>query len=132
MASRFFVDENDLALGKALAEAIGDIVYPGHPELPEVPRQTNDDVWLPVIGTRRLVVITRDKKIRYRPVEKHAWVSHAVRGFVLTGRGSQNTASSLSILLTHWAAIEAAISANPSGPWMRSVTTAGLREIPLT
>ena len=132
MAARFFVDENDLALGKALAESQGDVVYPGHPDLPEVPRQTNDDVWLPVIGTRRLVVITRDKKIRYRPVEQHAWVSHAVRGFVLTGRGSQNTASSLSILLTHWAAIEAAISANPNGPWMRSVSSAGLREIRLS
>lgn len=72
MVARFFVDENDLALGKALASIHGGIVYPGHPDLPEVPRQTADDVWLEVIGRRRLVVITRDKKIRYRPVEKQA------------------------------------------------------------
>jgi hypothetical protein len=75
MVARFFVDENDLALGKALAALHGDVVYPGHPELPEVPRQTEDDVWLEVVGRRRLVVITRDKKIRYRPVEKQAWVN---------------------------------------------------------
>ena len=85
MVARFFVDENDLALGKALAAFHGDVVYPGHPKLPEVPRQTEDDVWLEVIGRRQLVVITRDKKIRYRPVEKQAWVAHRVRGFVLTG-----------------------------------------------
>ena len=76
MVARFFVDENDLALGKALAALHGDVVYPGHPELPEVPRQTEDDVWLEVVGRRRLVVITRDKKIRYRPVERQA-VGHA-------------------------------------------------------
>jgi hypothetical protein len=80
MSARFFVDENDLALGKALAAAHGGVLYPGHPELPEVPRQTPDDVWLPIIGARGLVVITRDKRIRYRPVEKRAWLTHGVRG----------------------------------------------------
>jgi hypothetical protein len=35
VTDRFFVDENDLALGKALAEAHGDVVYPGHPNLPK-------------------------------------------------------------------------------------------------
>ena len=72
MTARFFVDENDLALGKALAAEHDDVVFPGHPDLPEVPRQTPDDDWLPIIGNRRLVVITRDQRIRYRPVEKRA------------------------------------------------------------
>ena len=31
---RLFVDENDLALGKALATRFGDVVYPGHEGLP--------------------------------------------------------------------------------------------------
>lgn len=38
VAARFFVDENDLALGKSLAEQHGDVVFPGHEDLPEVPR----------------------------------------------------------------------------------------------
>ncbi len=67
MTARFFVDENDLARGRALAHLHGDVVYPGHADLPDVPRKALDDDWLPVIGERRLVVITRDKKIRYRP-----------------------------------------------------------------
>ena len=75
MAARFFVDENDLPLGKALAAARGDVVYPGHEELPEVPRGTLDDDWLPIVGERRLVAITRDQHIRYRPAEKLAWVT---------------------------------------------------------
>ena len=59
MAARFFVDENDLALGRALADLHGDVVFPGHPDLPEVPRQSLDDEWLEVIGAQGLVVITR-------------------------------------------------------------------------
>jgi hypothetical protein len=43
MAIRFFVDENDLALGKALAETNPDLVYPGDPDLPEVPRGSDEN-----------------------------------------------------------------------------------------
>lgn len=131
MPARFFVDENDLALGKALARQREDVVFPGHPDLPEVPRQTPDDEWLAAVGSRQLVVITRDQRIRYRPVEKLAWVTHQVRGFVLTGRGSQSTEQSLNVLIYHWQAMEAVIEAEPTGPWMQAVTAGGLRPIDL-
>jgi hypothetical protein len=131
MAARFFVDENDLALGKALAALHEGVMYPGHPDLPEVPRQTLDDVWLPVIGTERLVVITRDNRIRYRPAEKLAWVEHRVRGFVLTGSKSQRTSDSLAILERHWKQLDMLAHTRPDGPWMYAVTTSGLRAIDL-
>lgn len=131
MVGRFFVDENDLALGKALAEEQAGIVYPGHPDLPEVLRGALDDDWLPLIGRRGLVVITRDQRIRYRTAEKRAWVEHRVRGFVLTGRRSQTTADSRAVLGRHWSAIEAIVDAEPDGPWMRAVTESGLRSISL-
>ena len=131
MSARYFVDENDLALGKALASVHDGVVYPGHAELPEVPRQTPDDVWLPIIGARGLVVITRDKRIRYRPVEKRAWLTYGVRGFVLTGTGSQSTADSQAILDRHWTTIEASVVGEPDGPWMRSVTEREVRPIDL-
>ena len=57
-----------------------------------------DDDWLAVVGAQRLVVITRDKRIRYRPVERRMWVDHRVRGFVLTGTTSQSTEDSLTVL----------------------------------
>ena len=129
MASRFFVDENDLALGKALAELHGNVVFPGHPDLPEVPRQSLDDEWLEVIGAEGLIVITRDQRIRYRPVEKRMWVQHRVRGFVLTGTASQSTAHSLSLLERSWAKIATIVDAKPAGPWMYAITQAGLRTI---
>ena len=129
MAATFFVDENDLALGKALAKLHGNVLFPGHPDLPEVPRQSLDDEWLEVVGTQNLVVITRDQRIRYRPVEKRMWVEHRVRGFVLTGTTSQSTAASLSLLEHHWANIATIIELNPVGPWMYAITEAGVRTI---
>jgi hypothetical protein len=130
--ARFFVDENDLALGRVLDAQHGNVVYPGHPDLPEVPRGALDDEWLPVVAAKGLVVITRDKKIRYRPAEKRAWIEHGVRGFVLTGKKSQTTADSQAILDRHWATIEAAVDGEPEGPWMRSVTEREVRTITLT
>lgn len=60
MAARFFVDENDLGLGRALGVRHEGVVYPGHADLPDVPRGTIDDDWLRFVGDLRLVVITRD------------------------------------------------------------------------
>lgn len=131
MTARFFVDETDLALGKRLAVVHPDVVYSGHEELPEVPRGTLDDDWLPVVGSKGLVVITRDRRIRYRPVERRMWVHHHVRGFVLTGRVSQSTADSMAILERHWARIKAMIAERPAGPWMIAVTAGRLREVTL-
>jgi PIN like domain len=67
--ARFFVDENDLALGRSLALARRDVVHPSHPRLPQVPLGLKDSEWLRIVGSLGLVVITRDKKIRSRPVE---------------------------------------------------------------
>ncbi|WP_334144917.1 hypothetical protein [Rhabdothermincola sp.] len=132
MPAGFFVDENDLALGRELDAMHGCVLYPGHPNLPEVPRGALDDDWLAVVGARRLVVITRDRRIRYRPVERAAWVAHGVRGFVLTGRKSQTTDESVAVLTRHWAQIAELVTAEPDGPWMRSVTEHGIRCIALT
>lgn len=83
MSPRFFSDETDLGLAKRLVKKLpGQVVYPGHSDLPEVPRGCKDDEWLNVIGSRRLVVITRDKRIRTRPVLNAKWVRFQVRGFV--------------------------------------------------
>ena len=66
---RFFVDETSLGLGKALAIARHDVVHPGHPDLPSVPRGTLDPDWMPIVSAMGLVVISRDKRIRTKPAE---------------------------------------------------------------
>lgn len=77
------------------------------------------------------MVITRDNRIRYRPVEKERWVASGVRGFVLTGKRSQSTRDSLTLLDRWWTTIERTADGRPVGPWMYSVTNDRVREITL-
>jgi hypothetical protein len=126
---RYFVDENSLSLGVVLARSRADVVYPGHPLLPDVPRRTKDEGWLPVIGRRDLVLITRDKKIRTRPIERRRLVAAGVRGFVLTGAGDMSTAGMVDLVLKRWPAIEQFESDHPAGPWLASVTAHGVRQL---
>jgi hypothetical protein len=128
---RFFADEDSLGLGKALNARRGGVVYPGHPDLPEIPRQTLDDRWLPVIGEKRLIVISRDRHIRTRPVERMLWQRHRVRGFILSGRISQSTQDSLAVLDAKWTEIESLIAARKWGPWMYAVTSRHVTELDL-
>ncbi len=131
MSVRFFADETDIGLARALDQHHGGVVYPGHPDLPEVPRGTGNDAWLEVVGRLNLVVVSRDGRIRYRPAEKRLWVIYRIRGFVLTGKGSQSTGESLAVLTKHWGTISHLVEAERLGPWMYSVTRSGLREIVL-
>ena len=86
---------------------------------------------MPLIGASGLIVITRDQRIRYRPVEKQLWVEHRVRGFVLTGRRSQSTVDSLEVIAEHWTAMGTRIEAQVDGPWMFAVSNDGLRALDL-
>ena len=129
LPARFFVDENDLALGRSLAAARRDVVHPGHPRLVDVPLGTKDEDWLPIIGGLGLIVITRDKKIRSRPVESARVLSAGVRGFVLTTSGDLNTWQTLTLLVRQWEAIETYVEANPAGPWLAAVTNQGIKAL---
>lgn len=130
--ARFFCDANDMALGAGLASLRRDVVYPGHEDLPAVVPDTKDHEWIPVVAARGLLVITRDKKIRRRPVELMAWKAGGLRGFVLTGAGQQSTWESVRVLARHWDAMEEIAAERPLGPWMYAVTMqARPREIDL-
>ena len=131
MLPGFFVDESDLGLGRQLSRQWPGVVYPGHPGIPSIPRGSLDEDWLRVVGQMRLIVITRDRKIRYRPVEKQAWIAYRVRGFVLTGTNSQSTDQSLTLLDRHRDRIENTAAQRPYGPWMYAITDKALREIAL-
>ena len=114
-----------MALGKALAEERGDVVYPGHPGTARgssrAPRRR-------VAAGRRGAAPGRDHagqgfvtgQPRSRPGS-----THRVRGFVLTGRRSQSTADSRAILDHHWTRINGLVEGYPSGPWMRASPRAG-------
>lgn len=56
----YFTDENTLGLGKLLRRSgRDDVRYPGHEDLPEVPRGTDDQDWLPIVGALGLIVLMR-------------------------------------------------------------------------
>lgn len=113
--ARFFVDENNLALAKALRARRDGIVHPGHlsPRGPEIEPRRRVALDL---GARSLVALTRDHRIRYQPVEKRGWTEYRVRGFVLTGRTSQSTRDSREILERHWNLIERIVDDSRVGP----------------
>jgi hypothetical protein len=119
---RFFVDENLLSLAHRLAEVRIDVAFPGHPLLPEVPLGALDHDWLMEIGRRGLVLITRDKKIRSRPVERAAIYEAGVKGFVLTRAGDMSTQAMVDLVLSKWAAMERFLVDHPEGPWLAAVT----------
>ncbi|OFZ89700.1 MAG: hypothetical protein A2V78_08355 [Betaproteobacteria bacterium RBG_16_64_18] len=49
------------------------------------PKGTPDEVWLTEAGRKAWVVLTRDKRIRYRYLERLALKTARVRAFVFTG-----------------------------------------------
>jgi hypothetical protein len=49
-----------------------------------VPFGASDEVWLSHCGKNHLVALTRDQRIRYRPLEKRALVEHGVACFTFT------------------------------------------------
>jgi hypothetical protein len=50
-----------------------------------LPKGTNDETWLSFVGKNGWVVLTRDKRIRYRRLERLALQAANVPAFVFTG-----------------------------------------------
>lgn len=123
--ARWFVDENSLGVAKALAYVRGDITWPGAPGGP-VPAGAADTAWLPVVGHADLVVLTRDKRIRSRPLERQALLDAGVRACFLTSGGSLNLFDQLRLWLRYWDDIETLVAEQPA-PWLASVTRNGVR-----
>lgn len=124
-APRWFVDENSLGVAKALAYVRGDITWPGAPDGP-ILAGASDTAWLPIVGRAGLVVLTRDKRIRSRPLERQALLDHGVRACFLTSGGTLDLFSQLRMWLRYWDDIEGLVAAEPA-PWLASVTRTGVR-----
>ena len=122
---RWFFDENSLGVAKALAYVRGDVTWPGAPD-GLVPKGATDTQWLPIVGRAGLVVLTRDKRIRNRPLERVALLGHNVRACFLTSGGRLDLFDQLQLWLRYWPEIERLVADEP-GPWLASVTRNGVR-----
>lgn len=86
-------------------------------------RGVADDVWLAQAGTNGWVVLTRDKRIRYRQLERLALQAAKVRAFVFTG-GNVTAKDTGAILARALDRIRRISNANP-GPFIYHIGKSG-------
>ena len=129
-----FADENILPVGRRLANLpdAGTVLYAGHVDIPELPLGAKDTEIFQEIGVdgRNLLFITRDKKIRTRPVERRKLREAGVRAVILTGRSNMTQDDIYDLIVKHWDAI-ADVDTSRIGPCIFSLTSKGLRELSL-
>jgi hypothetical protein len=96
-----------------------------------VPADENvtDVDWLERAGVRGWVVLMKDERIRYRPAEREALVSHKVMAFCLTS-GNLRAHQMAELYLTSIEQIAAAC--REPGPFLYAVSPHGLRRLDLT
>ena len=74
----------DRALGnKLVAEALRKAGVEVHINCDHFPPDAKDHEWLPEVGKRGWVLLTKDAKIRYHTIEREALINARVRAFVL-------------------------------------------------
>lgn len=128
----YFTDENTLGMGKLLRRAgREDVLYPGHESLPEVPLGTLDLDWMPIIGDRGLVVITRDRRIRTRPAELQAYYEHGIRSVWIGAKRDLGPREQMELFLQHEERLKREIIKRGSGPWALAMGPSGLRPLSL-
>lgn len=128
----FFTDENTLGMGKLLRNrGRDDILYPGHEGLPEIPLGTSDLVWLPVVGARSLIVITRDRRIRTRPAELDLYHEHGIRSVWLGAKKDLRPQDQVDLFLRHEARLRREIIKRGRGPWALTMSVNGIRPLQL-
>jgi hypothetical protein len=114
---RFFIDANCLAVAAILAKVRNDILYPGHPDLPEVDQNCDDTEWMPVIASRGLVVIGRDRRIITRTAELQTYQDLGIRAFWITGDKDLRSWDYLHRIVRWWERIEEIVATKSKGPW---------------
>jgi hypothetical protein len=125
----YFLDANvPLNVSKALALVRDDILYPTAPNCPILTTNVPDAEWLGVAGQQNWVVITKDKMIRHRRWERQALIQAGVRSFCMTSAGGYPMWETLQLLARRWDDIEE-IATTLSGPYIYSVTNAGVRPL---
>lgn len=126
----YFTDENALGLGKLLRRlGRNDVVYPGHEDLLEVPLGADDLEWLPIIGARRFIVLSRERRIRSRPAELSAYYEHGVRSVWIGAKQDLGPDRQLEVFLQHEERLQREIIKRGPGPWALAMTPSGVRPL---
>jgi hypothetical protein len=84
------------------------------------PRDEEDRVWLSLVGEKRWVVLTKDQRLRYRPLELAALRASQARVFVFTA-GNLRGQEIVSIFLKALGAIFKILNSR-SGPFIARIS----------
>jgi hypothetical protein len=87
-----------------------------------------DVEWLTRAGREGWPVLMKDERIRYRPAERNAVLASGVQAFCLV-KGNLRAAAMAELFIS--ATEEIATACQARGPFLYSVSTAGLRRIDL-
>ena len=87
------------------------------------PQGALDAEWLPEVGRRGWVLLTKDREIRYRAAEREALLSAGVRAFVLRTRGLSGPENA-QILVRALSAMVRFCTGNPP-PFIAAVSPSG-------
>lgn len=79
----FFLDNNISLKIAAGMRAFGESVHHLQDEFPE---DAKDIDWLPVLGKRGWILVTRDERIRYNRLEREQFSAHSIGAFFLSGK----------------------------------------------
>lgn len=82
----------------------------------------SDEGWLPVVGAKRWVVLTNDKRIRHRRIECQALLAAGIKAFVLTA-GHLSSAAAAEIWVRQLSKIERIAISRPA-PFIAHVNQA--------
>ncbi|GGD69734.1 hypothetical protein [Microbacterium murale] len=128
----YFADENALGLAKTLVrQGRTDFVYPGHEALPEIPLGALDLEWMPIVGARGFIVITRDRRIRTRPAELEAYLTHGIRSVWIGAKQDLRADAQAELFLKHEARLNREIIKLGAGPWALALNMNGFRPLHL-
>lgn len=86
----------------------------------------SDTEWLIEAGRRNWIVLTKDKRIRRRPAEIEALVTHGVRAFVLA-RGNLTGSEQATYFIDNLERIE--VAAREDGPFVYAVSARQIRKL---
>jgi hypothetical protein len=120
---KYVLDESLLSLGNGMVAVRDDTARFSRAPVDELlPRGIADTDWIPIVGDRRWVMITNDRRLRTRPAEAELAIAHRLEVVHLHGRvGSQPPWNQLMRVATRWSNI--ADQQDKPGPWWLSLRT---------
>src|SRR5699024_3220725 len=114
-----------------LRQGATEVLYPGHPDLPEVQRGAPDLGWMPEVARRGLLVVTRDRRIRTRPAELRTYWEFGIRSVWLAAQQDMGPADQIQLFLRFRVRLEREAIKRGSGPWALAMTPSGVRPLNL-